>query len=203
MGSPEIKSSLFRPTPLKLFIYMAIFNILIFSLTTLSINPKYITQMSIPLFVLGGVAIANFWKMKEVKAIVLILLVVSAFSVAYYFPKYENYKLFELASFGNPSKEVEPYLQYLQNLNNPPIITNNLNLLIFYKGEASQAPPSGQSCNEQLTNYISIKKPIGIYYNMGEREKTFFCSQIFQYNGTIDNVNKAEGSLMVYYGPKP
>jgi len=189
----KIKRHLIYPTPHTFLIFVAIISLLVFSLTSLSQNPKYIGQLSIPFFVLGGFVVERLWKHRAWKGAFLILLLVGAFSAVWYFPSYGEYPSYKASGFFLVPQTVEGQLEILGELGSPGIVTNDMNLLIFYKRAVPIPIKDSPSCNQEFLDALRGSGAIGIFKNVGEVEKGFLCDLVFEYEEETE-LGKAFGS---------
>jgi 4-amino-4-deoxy-L-arabinose transferase-like glycosyltransferase len=186
IGWTKIKRHLLYPTPHTFLLFVAIVSLGAFSLTSLSINSKYIGQTSIPFFVLGGFVVTRLWKRRPLQWAFVGLLIVGAFSAVWYFPSYEDYPGQQVIRFSSPGRAVQPYLDFLNGLGNPRIVTNNLNLLLFYPGEAIPIPVANSpSCTPEFLDSLRDGGYLGVFKNVGEDEKRFLCRYVFDYKKEI------------------
>jgi len=178
----KIKRHLISPTPYTFLIFVAAISLLVFSLTSLSLNSKYIGQISIPFFILGGFVIVRFWKHKPLRFVFLILLLVGAFSAVLYSPSYEGYPSQSIIYFSRPNAVMMPQFTFLEELGNPPVLTNEINMLLFYPGQAIPVPiKDSPLCTQELLVEVQSSGTIGIFKNVGEVEKGFLCDIVSQY----------------------
>lgn len=188
----RIKRHLLYPNAHTFLLLIGLVSLVAFSLTSLSISSKYIGQLSIPFFVLGGLAAVCFWgKHKAFRGVLLMLLIVGAFSMVWYFPSYEGYPGQQVVAFSSPWKELKPYADALEKEGGPKIITNNMNLLIFYGGEALPIPvKDSPDCTEGLLTGLKGGGYLGVFKNIGDDEKQFLCSHVFEYSGEVARISE-------------
>ena len=193
----KIKNHLAHPSPYTFVIFIAILSLLTFSLTSLSQNSKYVGQISIPFFVLGGFVVTKVWnRYKIAKGVLLLLLLIGVFSAIWYFPSYEEYPGQQVISIANPGSLVNPLLDFLHKQGNPPVITNEMNLLLFYTGQAFPIPvKDSQACTQQLTDTLKTGGVIGIFKNVGSVERGFLCDRIFNYTQELTIAEKSIGNV--------
>jgi len=187
----KVKNHFVNPTPYTFLLFTAILSLLLFSLTSLSINSKYIGQSSIPFFILGGFVIQKLSRNRIFKVGALLLLFISAAGVILYFPSYEGYPGQQVIRFSSPVRDLQPHLDVLRERGNPKIVTNNMNLLLFYEGEAIPIPvKNSPSCSPSFLEGLRQGGYVGVFRNVGEIEKGFLCEFVFDYSEEIGDFPK-------------
>jgi len=184
----QIKNHIINPTPYSMIIILALLSLFVFSLTTLNQNSKYITQLAIPFFLLGGFIIQGFWSKKIIKGAAVALLLIGLASVVLYFPSYEDYPGQRVISFSSEGRVFQPQLDFLKSMGNPKVVTNNMNLLIFYDGTAVPIPvKNSPSCNTAFLEELRAGGYLGVFRNIGTDEKQFLCDFVFEYKEVLGN----------------
>lgn len=194
----KVKRHLISPTPYTLILLLAAFSLVVFAFSTLNQNSKYVSQMTIPFILLGGLVTQRYWNKKTVRIGLLLLLVISAASVVVYFPTYEGYPGQQVISFSSPHRITQPQLDLLKEMGNPPIITNFMNILLFYEGQALAIPPvNSPACTPEFLIQLQEEGFVGVFRNVGEVEKGFLCGQVFSYGEEIET--SSDNVQMVRY----
>ncbi len=129
---------------------------------------RYMIPVFIPLSILGGYAISRFSSNKIILALSLVFFTASAASIFLLLPnnlaEHSNLGAKNLSLY--PSNEVEKaerYFEFLSRNGNPPVVTNEPNVLLFYKGNTMKATPllglsscSRKGLRELLENNFTI-----------------------------------------------
>jgi 4-amino-4-deoxy-L-arabinose transferase-like glycosyltransferase len=126
-------------------------------------QPRYQVLLFLPLFVLGGKTIEKFGKNKLVLTLAVVLVAVNLLFFAKAYPYYSEYQNFSVEKCGgymiscsttgwqNHITELKQVETYFEELDNPPIMTNEFNLLTFYNGETTPLIASQETRCEQAT----------------------------------------------------
>lgn len=179
----KVRNHLVNPSPYSFIIFVAITSLVVFMFTSLSINSKYIGQTSIPFFILSGFVATFIWKKPKARPVLVVLILIGAISAVAYLPSYEDYPGQQIIRFASPGKDIQPTLDILEARGNPTVITNTMNLLIFYEGDAFPIPtPDSPSCTQQLLDDLRASGTVAVFRNVGEVEKQFLCSFVFQFS---------------------
>ena len=195
-----IRKHLTNPDGYTFVLILTIASLAAFSLTSLSQNVKSVGQISIPFFILGGLAVAKITgsngteprktKEKAALGVFLGLLAIGAFSAVWFAPDYEKYPGQQILGISTPGELVNPLLDFLKEKGNPPVVTNEMNLLIFYKNYGGQAVPipvkDSPACSQELIDQIKAANAVVIFKNVGEVEKGFLCDRLFNYTEELE-----------------
>ena len=176
----KIRKHITYPTPYTFLLLFAFMSLVMFTLTSLSLNSKYIGQISIPFFVLGGLAVGSITAKKKILLPVFLgLLIIGAAGAVFYGPSYERYPGQQVISFSSPGREANQLLSFLEKQGNPPVITNSINLLIFYSGQSIPLPiRDSAGCTTNLVDQLRAAGAVGVFKNIGTVERNFVCDLV-------------------------
>lgn len=132
-------------------------------------------------FTLAGIVITKLIEKKQIlKYVFLLIILINTIQILPNFPystwDYSNLKLGEKFHQDQDDKNVpESILKELETLNNPPINSNMLSVLVFYKGEKSAMSIPVQSiCTQEYFNNLLTKNPLILTKNNIQQEQ-FIC----------------------------
>ncbi len=105
---------------------------------------RYILVLFLPLCIAGGLALSRFSQNRAILFVSVLLVIASAASIFILLPnhlqEHNNFNFQQYALY--PSNEIEKTeneMKYLHENGNPPVMTNEPNILLFYKGDILMA----------------------------------------------------------------
>lgn len=185
-----------NPAPSFAIVLLLIVSLAGFTFTKYSL-PRYQVLLFIPLFILAGKPLE---KAAENKALSILLVFLVAINILFFvkvYPYYSEYQNFYFGKCGdymiscsstgwqNHIPELKEAMSYLGGFGNPPVMTNEFNVLTFYKGEAIPLITYDSRCNpNDVKQLVSTHKYIVYWGARGAqadlRNDTYVCPYLRQ-----------------------
>ena len=130
--------------------------------------PRHYIFMFLPLYIIGGYALSHVTKNKILLWVMLLLAVINAVQIPVYFPNFLSYTNFGLDGFESfPSatfQELETRLNTLTEDGVSNLMTNDLNVLIYFDGQKSALIPSLQTtCTNETVGSVDMENLTVLY----------------------------------------
>jgi len=140
---------------------------LIFSLLRFPL-PRHYIFMFLPLYIIGGYSLSRVTKNKILLWVMLVLAVINAVQIPVYFPNFLSYTNFGLNGFESfPSatfQELETRLNTLAEEGVSNLMTNDLNVLIYFNGQKSALAPALQTtCTNETVESVDVEDLTVLY----------------------------------------
>lgn len=140
---------------------------LIFSFLSFPL-PRHYIFMFLPLYMIGGYALSYVTKNKILLWVMILLAVINASQIVQYFPNFLSYTNFGLNGFESfPSatfEELETRLDTLAEENVSKMMTNDLNVLIYFNGQKSALTPALQAvCTNEMIGLVDVENLTVLY----------------------------------------
>jgi len=143
------KSFLLNPDERMVVLLFFLISTVFFSVTLFGANSRYFLVSFAPAMILMGKPLANLSQKKIIVGAIIILLLITIWSIFHFFPYYTSYGNFgsvdfEVLDFNSPYDllpEQQEIFSFLKEQGNPTVFTNLPNLLVFYDGKAMPIPP--------------------------------------------------------------
>lgn len=131
-------------------------------------SPRHYIFMFLPLYIIGGYALSQVTKNKIILGIIFLLAVINAAQLVQNSPDFLSYTNFGLEGFqslpGTTFEELQTRLDTLKEENVSMLMTNDLNLLIYFNGEKSALTPALETlCTNEIIQSLYVENLTLLY----------------------------------------
>lgn len=154
-------------TPHSVLIIFFVLAFLIFSFLSFPL-PRHYIFMFLPLYIIGGYALNHVVKNKILLGVILLLAAINMAQIVQHSPDFLSYTNFGLKGFESfPSatfQELQTRLDTLAEENVFNLMTNDLNMLIFFNGEKLPLTPALENtCNNETIDSLNVENLTILY----------------------------------------